>query len=159
MRPRAALALAATAVLLALTVSAAPAVARTAEGRMQKIARTEINALRSHSGLRPLARSRALERSASRYARFMLSHGYFGHLSQIRGPRRFRPLAEVILLHRGRHGQPRTAVRNWGRSAGHRYVILGAKYRRIGIGKASGRFQGRRVTIWVSHLGTRKSRR
>lgn len=155
MRPRA-LALAATAVLLAFTVLASPAAARTSEGRMQKIARAEINSLRSQSGLRPLARSRVLERSAARYARFMLRRSYFGHLSRIRGPRRFRPLAEIILMHRGGHGRPRVAVRNWAGSASHRYVITGSAYRRIGVAKASGRFRGRRVTVWVSHLGRRR---
>jgi len=85
----------------------------------------------------------------------MLRSGYFGHLSTIRGPGRYRSLGEIILLHPGLHGRPRVAVRYWARSSGHRSVMLSSRFRSIGVGKASGRFRGRRVTLWVSHLGRR----
>ena len=41
----------------------------------------------------------------------------------------------------------------WARSSGHRYVIANPLFGSIGVGKASGRFQGRNVTIWVAHVG------
>jgi len=85
----------------------------------------------------------------------MLRREYFGHLSRIRGSRRFGSLGEIILLHRGTHGRPRLAVRNWARSPGHRSLMLGSRYRRIGVGKASGSLGGRRVTTWVVHVGRR----
>ena len=83
----------------------------------------------------------------------MLRSGYFGHQSTIRAPRRYRTLGEIILLHRGLHGQPRTAVKHWAQSSGHRDVMLSSRFGSIGVGKASGRFQGHNVTLWVSHVG------
>ncbi len=139
--------------MLAVTVPVAPADARPADDRLEKLAHAKVNALRARNGLRPVRTSRGLTRSAASYARYMLRTGYFGHLSTIRGPGRYRSLAEIILLHRGRHGRPRIAVKYWARSPGHRYVMLSSKYRSIGVGKASGFFQGHNVTLWVAHFG------
>ena len=155
MSHRATLALAVVLAMIAATALAAPAAARPAEDRLEKLARAKINALRAKNGLRPMRKSVSLTRSAARYARYMLRTGYFGHLSTIRAPRRYRTLGEIILLHRGRRGRPRIAVKYWARSSGHRAVILSSRFRSIGIGKASGYFQGRNVTLWVSHVGRR----
>ena len=155
MRYRATLTLAVVLAMLAVMFPAAPAGARPSEDRLEKLARAKINALRARNGLRPLRVSKGLSRSAARYARYMLRTGYFGHLSTIRAPRRYRSLGEIILLHRGRRGRPRIAVKYWARSSGHRYVMLSAKYRSIGVGKASGFFQGHNVTLWVAHVGRR----
>ncbi len=155
MSHRATLTLAVVLAMLAVTVPAAPADARPAEDRLEKLARAKINALRAQNGVRPVRISRGLTRSAAAYARYMLRDGYFGHQSTIRAPGRYRSLAEIILLHRGLHGRPRIAVKYWGRSSGHRYVMLRSKYRAIGVGKASGFFQGHNVTLWVAHFGRR----
>lgn len=141
--------------MLMLVVAAAPASARPVEDRLERKARAKINALRASQGLSALRLSRPLARSAAAYARYMLRTGYFGHLSTIRAPRRYRRLGEIILSHRGRHGRPRIAVKYWARSPGHRYVMLSSRFRAIGVGKASGRFRGREVTLWVSHVGRR----
>jgi len=140
---------------LAVLAPAQPAAARKGEDRLEKLARAKINALRAQSGVRPLRFSRGLARSAGAYARYMLRSGYFGHLSTIRAPRRYRSLGEIILLHRGLHGRPRTAVRYWSRSSGHRYVMLNPRFASVGVGKTSGHFQGHDVTLWVAHVGRR----
>ncbi len=152
---RATLMLASVLAMLAIVVPAAPADARPANDRLERLARAKINALRARNGVPPLRTSRTLTRSAASYARYMLRTGYFGHLSTIRASRRYRSLGEIILLHRGLHGRPRIAVKYWAKSPGHRYVMLTPKYRSIGIGKASGFFQGHNVTLWVSHVGRR----
>ncbi len=85
----------------------------------------------------------------------MLHSGYFGHRSTIRASGRYRSLGEVILKHPGRHGRPRVAVSHWAHSSAHRYILLSSRYRQVGVGKASGWFRGRRVTIWVAHVGRR----
>ena len=131
-----------------MLVPAAVAPARPhGKDRLQRVAKEGINTLRARTGVRPLRNSKALTRSASRYARYMLRAGYFGHLPRIRASRGYRSLGEVILMHRGGHGQPRTAVRRWANSPGHRYVILDRKYGQVGVGKASGRFRGRKSVV------------
>ena len=155
MSHRATLTLAAVAAMFALLVPATPAGAAAGEDRLEQAARAKINALRAQNGIRPLRVSRTLTRSASSYAKYMLRSGYFGHQSTIRGPRRYRSLGEIILLHRGLHGQPGTAVKYWSRSSGHRAVMLSSKYSLVGVGKASGYFQGHNVTLWVGHVGRR----
>ena len=155
MTHRATLTLAVVLALLATLVPVASAEAARGENRLERLARAKINALRAQNGVRPLRASRSLTRSASSYAKYMLRSGYFGHLSTIRGPRRYRSLGEIILLHRGLHGQPRTVVKYWSRSSGHRAVMLSPKYSLVGMGKASGFFQGHNVTLWVGHVGRR----
>lgn len=123
--------------------------------RLQRIAHKKMNVLRSQTRVRGLHKSSTLTRSASSYARYMLRRGYFGHLSTIRASRRYQSLGEVILMHRGGHGRPRVTVRHWAGSPGHRNVMLDPKYGLVGVGKASGWFQGHRVTIWVAHVGRR----
>ena len=155
MRIRAALALLLAVPLLA--VVAAPAAAAKPRGvdRLESIAFKRINDMRTNHGLRRLRRSRSLTRSASRYAGYMAGRGYFGHLSTIWAARRYRSLGEIILMHRGTHGRPRTAVRRWSGSPAHNSIMLSAKYRQIGVGKAYGWYGGRRVTMWVAHVGLR----
>ena len=125
------------------------------EKRLEKVAQKQINILRAQNGLRRLRRSPSLTRSAEAYAGYMLRNGYFGHLSTIQASRRYRSLGEVILKHRGLYGRPKVAVNRWARSAAHRYLLLSGNYRQVGIAKASGRLGGRRVTIWVAHVGRR----
>ncbi len=145
------------AIVLALFVLFPPASGgtRPAKQRLQEIASARINGLRARHGLAPLRLSPSLARSAGAYARYMLRSGYFGHLPTIRASRHFRSLGELILRHPGGHGRPRVTVRAWADSPGHRYVMLSSRYRRIGIGKASGRLGGHPVTIWVAHVGRR----
>jgi len=155
MSHRAILTLAILFAMLVTLIPAASAGAAPSEDRLESLARAKLNALRAQNGLRPLHVSRGLTRSAASYARRMLSSGYFGHQATISGPRRYRSLGEIILLHRGLRGRPRIAVKYWARSPGHRYVMLSPKYRSIGVGKASGFFQGHNVTLWVAHVGRR----
>ncbi len=155
MRTRAALSMGLS--LLAVTVLAdlSPAEAKPGRDSVERLAHERINAMRASHGMRRLRHSPGLARSASRYAAFMLRRGYFGHLSSIRAPHRYRALGEILLMHRGRRGKPRVAVRRWARSPAHRSVMLNPTFRQVGIGKASGRYGGRQVTMWVAHLGRR----
>ena len=154
MRYRAALAMVFAVLMLPVAFPSA-AVGGSRGDRLQEQAQARINALRARSGLPALRRSENLTRSASAYARYMLRNDYFGHLPRIRASRRFSSVGEIILLHRGARGQPRLAVSGWAGSPGHRSVMLSSRYHRIGVGKASGSFRGRRVTTWVVHVGRR----
>lgn len=152
MRYRSAFALAAG---LSALLPAGPASARSGGDRLENIAVKHINGMRMHNGLKRMRRSTTLRRSASAYASYMMSRGYFGHQPTIWASRSYRSLGEIILMHRGGHGRPRVAVRSWADSPGHRQVMLSPKYGLMGVGKASGWFEGHRATIWVAHVGRR----
>ena len=112
-----------------------------------------VNRARVARGLRPLRGSRSLNRSAHRYAAWMLRRDYFGHLSRIRASSRFRRLGETLALHFGRRARVRRTVRRWLRSPAHRSLLLSGRFRALGAGRAVGSYRGRRATTWVLHLG------
>ena len=135
--------------IVSLLVPAAPSAA---DSPAQKMLR-KVNAYRKHRGVPPVRMSRSLNASSSRYARHMMSSGYFGHASRIRASRRFRRLGEVIEMHRGYRLDVSGALRAWARSPGHNAILLDRGMRYAGAGPAKGRFRGRRTTMWVMHFG------
>ena len=138
------------AIVLALALCALPSPA--ALGAKDPSAMVDtINRARAKHGAHALRQSAALSRSAERYARHLLRTGRFGHAGRIRAGRRFRVLGELLAWHRGRKPRRSRTVRGWLRSPGHRLVLLGARFRFVGIG----RVHGPRGTIWVVHLGRR----
>jgi len=124
-------------------------------GRARAEAFTDINQMRAQAGVPPLRLNRSLNRSARAYALKMIRRQYFGHASRIQASRRFFSLGEVIGFHFGRRPQPRLIVGMWHRSATHYRALVGRRYRYVGIGKAYGRIRGRRVSVWVAHVGRR----
>jgi len=112
-----------------------------------------VNSVRAHYGLRPLHLSRSLEHSAHRYSSHLLHSGSFGHAARIHASRRFRTLGEILELHVGRRPAVRLTLRDWLHSSEHRSIILSRAFRFGGAGYASGRWHGRRVTIWTMHFG------
>ena len=113
----------------------------------------EVNAFRARHGRSQLRFSPSLTRSSYRYSRRMLRRNYFGHTARIQASRRFRPLGETISMHRGWRTRVRGTVRRWARSAGHRSLLLNARFRYAGAGKAKGRFGRRLATTWTLQLG------
>ena len=143
-----------TAALLAVLACllALPAVASAnAESRMFE----RVNAVRAKHGLKPFRFSGSLARSADRYAGHMMSSGYFGHSSRIHASRRFRSVGEILERHRGTRARVRLALRIWMQSSYHRSLILSRNFRLAGAGFTTGRFHGRRTTMWVMHFGRR----
>jgi uncharacterized protein YkwD len=59
---------------------------------------------------------------------------------------------EIIEWHTGGAGMVGRTVNEWLNSPGHREVMLG-HYRRAGVGKAVGYFDGQLSTIWVVRFG------
>lgn len=138
------------AVLVAsMLVPAAPAAADSPIAKMIR----EVNAYRQHRGVRPLWPSRSLVHSSNRYAHRMMRSGYFGHSSRIQASGSFRRLGEIIEMHRGRRSNVSGALRAWINSPGHRAILLDNSFTYVGAGKATGRFHGRRTTMWVMHFG------
>lgn len=112
-----------------------------------------INAQRIAHGVAPLRHSRSLHGSSFAYARYLMVHQRFAHASHIRASRAFRPLGEVLEIHGGRYAQVQRTVALWMRSPSHRRLLLSRACRYVGAGMSTGRFQGRRRSIWVAHLG------
>jgi uncharacterized protein YkwD len=112
-----------------------------------------INAFRARHHLRALHPNRTLIRQSSRHARWMIRHDSFAHSAR-RSMYGFRSLGECLALTMGRR-QVGTTLRNWRTSATHRAVLLRGAFNRVGIAAVTGRFQGRKATIWVARLGTK----
>lgn len=138
------------ALLVALLVVPTTATASSPEMKLFK----KVNAYRAKHGVPKLRMSPSLARSARSWSRHMMRSGSFGHGSRIRASRRFRTLGEVIELHRGKP-RPSIAFRDWLNSGPHRSVILMRQFRYAGVGKATGRFHGRRSTTWTMQFGRR----
>ena len=110
-----------------------------------------LNRERRSRGLRGLKQHRALERAASRYARAMVRHGFFDHVSpggstmvgRVRDTSYLSgagswSLGENLAWGSGSRATPSQTVDAWMRSPGHRRNILDGRFREIGIGVATG---------------------
>jgi uncharacterized protein YkwD len=139
------------ALLAALFVLPAPASATSPDIAMLQ----KVNAFRQKNGLPRVHLSHSLAHSARSYSRHMMRSGYFGHANSIHASRRFRTLGEIIEIHRGARARPSIAFRDWLNSPAHRSVILMRQFRFAGAGHASGRFHGRRSSIWTMQFGRR----
>ena len=115
-----------------------------------------INHARTHRGLAPLRVHAALRSAALAHSRDMMDRDYFSHSSPSGascGARALRAgystsgcrswaVAEVIGWGTSTAGAPLAVFKSWMRSAGHRAIILGRRWRDVGIGCASGTFNG-----------------
>jgi uncharacterized protein YkwD len=147
-----------TVCLLVLVAMALPATASASPARAQASSSmvAKINSARARNGLRPLRRSRALNASASRFAGSLLRRGVLAHRSSgVSAGSGFRRLGEALALISGRGPGVSSTVTMWLNSPSHRAVILTRSMNLIGVGMASGRFRGRRATIWVVQTGRR----
>ena len=142
-----------TAALLAVLACllAVPATA-TARPSPVQLMMKKVNAYRHAHGVGKVRMNRSLMRSASRYSRHMMRTKYFGHASHIHASGRFHTLGEIIEIHRGGAGF-RTAFRAWVHSPPHRSVMLMRQFKMAGAGYVTGRWHGRRCTIWTMHFG------
>lgn len=127
----------------AVLPGAAPAQADTASKMVARM-----NAVRASHGVGPLRQVERLNRSSYRWGKHLMQRNWLGHASlsaaHVRG--------EIIELHGGTANKIARTVRAWMRSPGHRAVLLAGRFHRVGVGKTSGRFNGRRVTIWVARF-------
>ena len=115
----------------------------------------KVNDIRRSSGLPTLSVSEELVGSSRGYARYMLKHDYFGHLSSIRAGGSFLTLGETLSWHTGWRNRVRATVSRWMASSTHRAVLMSPTFRFIGAGRARGKMGSRRATAWVAQLGAR----
>jgi uncharacterized protein YkwD len=94
----------------------------------------------------------------------MLVTGQFSHESPRSGERfdrrirrfhRARALGETIAWGAGDAGTPAAAVEMWMQSAPHRAILLDRSFRRIGVGRAVGEFDGfAGASLWTADLAS-----
>ena len=110
-----------------------------------------LNVQRRVHGLRKLRENGKLRHASVDYSRLMVSQGFFSHVSpsgstlqsRVTGTHyldgaRAWSIGENIAWGTGTLGTPRSIVRAWMHSPGHRANILNGTYRDIGSGIASG---------------------
>ena len=108
-----------------------------------------INHIRSEHGLAPFMASSALRGSAREHSGDMIAHDYFEHNSPSETfDKRIRhflasPLVgEDIAWGSGSYGTPAGLVSLWMHSPAHRHIILMPSLHRLGLGIATGTFEG-----------------
>jgi uncharacterized protein YkwD len=115
---------------------------------LERRAFEEVNRERVRLGLSPLAWSEPLAGQARAHSERMRDLRYFSHQDPGRGDVasrlthariRWRACAENIYQERGYHDPAFTAVTSWMGSPDHRRNMLSPRYRRTGVGVASGR--------------------
>ncbi len=144
------------ALVILLSLGAGPALAFNRQAAEAKILRL-VNHARAQRGLKTVKVVRPLDRAALRHARDMIARDYFSHSSlagatvgararrsgySVTGCSRWA-VGEVIAWGTSSKGTPERIVRGWMRSRSHRRIILGKRWRDVGIGCARGTFKGR----------------
>ena len=125
-----------------------------------------LNEERASRGLRKLRSDARLRRAADRHARDMVARRYFAHESKSGASfvtrikrtgwtrsRRSWQVGENIGYGSGSLATPRSMVRGWMNSAGHRDNILARQFRLIGIGIANGCPTGGGGTTYATDFG------
>jgi uncharacterized protein YkwD len=121
---------------------------------------------RTRNGLTTFCVHPALLSAARAHSQDMVAQNYFSHTSldgssfvdriTRAGYTGWTNLAENIAWGSGTLGDPATIFTNWMNSSGHRANILNASLREIGIGVASGTFQGYSgARVYTADFGTR----
>jgi uncharacterized protein YkwD len=135
---------------------AATARASTAATPTEKRVLALVNHVRATHGLARLRIVSSLERASRAHSREMVGRDYFSHSSYsgtsfstrlIRfgfSPAGYRSWAvgEDIAYGSGSRGTAAAIFRAWMRSPSHRAVILTARYRSVGVGRAAGTYKG-----------------
>ena len=116
-----------------------------------------LNGIRHQHGLPALAGSAALRGAAREHSADMLRRGYFEHDSpgESFDKRIHRYLAsplvgENIAWGTGSYGTPPGIVRMWMHSPAHRQIILMPALHRVGLGVATGSFQGADTAVMAT---------
>ncbi len=147
--------------LIALLPTAVSAEAATS--RANPFARAllrELNNARAQYGLPALRSDTRMDGGARAYSRTMAASGYVAH-GQWTGrvaaaSRRARSIGEVLgwLAPRDPRGEAAWLVSAWLGSSTHRPVLLGASFRRVGIGRTTGWIGGERSAIYTVDFAT-----
>jgi uncharacterized protein YkwD len=155
--------LVAVGVTLGCVLPASPAQAASArQDRVERSVLRQVNALRAQHGLRRLRRSRALARSADQKALEIVWTRTMSHASpdgtpmamRVRRHVRARRVGETLAAVPARRKQASAIVSAWMRSPLHRSQILSGSFRRVGIGRRTGRLAGATMSVMALDLAS-----
>jgi len=132
-----------------------------------------VNRERQEHGLRALRRSKMLDRASREYARTMVRHRFFAHVTPgggtlkqrilrsnyLDGARGFK-IGENLAWGSGSLATPKERVESWMDSPGHRANILDSRFRHLGVGLSTGapRQTSLQSATYVTHFGQRSAR-
>lgn len=127
-----------------------------------------INEVRAAHGLRAVHISDGLRSAAQRHSNDMVARNYFGHTSPTGSTLYNRVVnsnfqrvgqwwaGENLAWGTGTIGAPRYTIKMWMASPEHRAILLSSLYGAVGIGRATGRFQGySSAVVWTVDFGHR----
>jgi uncharacterized protein YkwD len=119
------------------------------------------NHKRKNRGLRPLCVQRQLVRAANAHSANMIKKDYFGRGYVGKRLKRYgynwRVYGENMARGADSKASPRHIFRRWMHSSHHRANILDRRFREIGIGIATGNYQGQKgYTMYTVDFGTRR---
>jgi uncharacterized protein YkwD len=107
------------------------------------------NQQRASRGLAPLKADARLGQAAEAHSADMLRHGYFAHDdahgswdARIRRYVKRGQVGEILSFGSGEYATPAGMVQTWMQSPEHRSIILTPDLRRVGLGVATGTYQG-----------------
>jgi uncharacterized protein YkwD len=157
--------------VLAPAAVAAPSVDISPANNLEAGILTDLNAVRTANGLKPLRLNAKLTAAANQHSREMLRAGYFGHESANGGVfwqriRRFYTPVDRSwtvgenLLWQAPSVSAKQAVRAWLESPEHRDNLLKPEYRDVGLAavratSAPGVYGHRRVLVLTADFGSR----
>jgi len=157
-------------ILVSVSVAVvAPPPARAGSAVNEQVLLGLINTVRAQHGLSKLALRPSLVGAARAHSLDMLRHSYFAHSSasgiSISG-RLARAgyrhsgfgswaVSEVIGWGEGTLGAPQAVLRAWLASPWHRPIVLGARWRDVGVGCVRGTYQGRTGVMYTVDMGRR----
>lgn len=124
-----------------------------------------LNDIRRDNGLRPFKHNRRLSLASQRHTNSMTARNFFEHgdfVGRIRSARYLRgargwTVGENIAWGSWDYATPKSIVRGWMNSSGHRANILNRRFREIGIGVSRGAPVGgqQRAATYATDFGTR----
>jgi uncharacterized protein YkwD len=124
----------------------------------------QINAQRQAAGLGKVRAARGLARAADFHSREMLAGDYFAHPSRNGGPfdrriRRFVPgraVGETLAMLSSCRRMAAAVIGMWMSSPSHRAIVMSPSFRRVGVGRRSGRLGGGRACMVTADFASRR---
>jgi uncharacterized protein YkwD len=136
-----------------------PAAASAADSFREAMLR-ELNRIRAHQGLPSVRGDARMDGGARTHSRRMAARGYVAHgrwTGRVAAAsRRAHSVGEVLgwLAPSDPRGEAAWLVRAWLGSPSHRPVVLGASFRRVGIGRTTGWVGGQSAAIYTVDFAT-----
>lgn len=153
-------AFAACALTLACLIALALPAASSAAGSFRDAMLRELNRIRAHHGLPSVRGDARMDGGARRHSLGMAARGYVAHgrwTGRVAAAsQRADSVGEVLgwLAPAEPRGEATWLVRAWLASPSHRPVVLGASFRRVGIGRTTGWVGGQAAAIYTVDFAT-----